>query len=99
MQPCGHADADGCKQKEKRKKRKRKNLLIGSERADGCADVWVCRRADGRAEADDCKKRKKKEKERKRKDSLVFQAGGWACGRVADGHAWMRLQADVNGCK
>ena len=89
MQPCGHVDADGCKQKEKRKKRKRKNLLIGSERADG------------RAEADDCKKRKKrkKEKERKRKDSLVFRAGGRACGRVADGRVWMRLRADVNGCK
>ena len=21
------------------------------------------------------------------------------CGRVADGRAWMRLRADVNGCK
>ena len=64
-------------------------------------DVWACRRADGHAEADGCKKRKKerKGKERKRKDSLVFRVGGWACGRVADGRAWMRLRADVNGCK
>ena len=69
MQLCGHVDVDGCKQKERRKKRKRKNLLIGSKHADGHADVWACGRADGRAEADDCKKRKK---ERKRKDSLVF---------------------------
>ena len=89
-------DADGCKQKEKRKKRK--NLLIGSERADGRVDVWACGRADGRMGV---QKRMtvKKEKERKRKDSLVFRAGGWACGRVADGCAWMRLRADVNGCK
>ena len=94
MQLCGHVDADGCEQKERRKKRKRKrkNLLIGSKHADGRADVWAC----GRAEADDCKKRKK---ERKRKDSLVFRAGGWVCGRVADGCAWMHLWADVNGCK
>ena len=31
------------------------------------------------------KKERKKEKKRKRKDSLVFRAGGWACGRVVDG--------------
>ena len=29
----------------------------------------------------------------------MFRAGGWACGHVADGHAWMHLRADVNGCK
>ena len=63
-----------------KKEKRKKHLLIGSERADG------------RAEADDCK-------ERKRKDSLVFRAGGWACGCVADGRGWMCLQADVNGCK
>ena len=44
-------------------------------------------------------KKRKKEKEIKRKNSLVFREGGWACGRVADGCAWMRLRADVNGCK
>ena len=37
VQPCGHADADGCKQKEKRK-----NLLIGSERADGPVGMQAC---------------------------------------------------------
>ena len=34
--------ADGCKQKEKRKKRKRKNLLSGSEHADGPVGVRAC---------------------------------------------------------
>ena len=31
------------------------------------------------------KKERRKEKERKRKDSLVFRAGRWVCGRVVDG--------------
>ena len=84
--------------KKKGKKEKEKTYWLVPSMRMG---VRTCGRADGRAEADDCKKRKKrkKEKERKRKDSLVFRAGGWACGRVADGRVWMRLWADVNGCK
>ena len=98
MQLCGHADADGCKQKEKRKKRKRKNLLIGSERVDGHADVWACERADGRAEADDCKKRKKKRKGKKKKRLTGVPSGrmgvwtccGWACvDALAGGREWL----------
>ena len=53
-------------------------------------------RADGRA---DCKQKKKERKGKKKNDSLLFRACGWACGRVADGRAWMGLRADVNGCK
>ena len=55
VQPCGHADADGCKQKRKKKK---KHLL-------GCFE-----RADGRAEADNCKE-KKKERKGKKKGKLT----------------------------
>ena len=44
MQPCGHADADGCKQKKKK-------TLTGVFRTCG----WACRRA----EADNCKEKKK----------------------------------------
>ena len=70
-----------------KKKEKRRTKLEGSSVWMG---LWACGRADGRAEADDCKKRKKrkKEKERKRKDSLMFRACGWACGRVG---MWMRM--------
>ena len=72
MQPCGHAD--GCKQKGKRKKEK-KHLLIGSERADG------------RAEADDCKERKKERKGKKKERLTGFQSGRMgvrecACGQT-----------------
>ena len=55
-------------------------------------------RADGRAEADNCKEKKKKEKERKKENSLV-----WACGRVTDGHAcacrqtWMAVNKQERG--
>ena len=55
VQPCGHADADGCKQKRKKKK---KTLT-------GCFE-----RADGRVEADTCKK-KKKERKGKKKEKLT----------------------------
>ena len=87
VQPCGHADADGCKQKEKRKKRKRKNLLIGSERADGRVDVWACGCANGHAEVDAVKKRKKKthwcsERVDGRVDVLRMGMRGCACGRM-----------------
>ena len=91
VQPCGHADADDCKQKEKRKKRKRKNLLIGSERADGRVDVWACRHADGRAEADDCKKRKKKRLTGVPSGRMgVWMCCGWACvDALAGGRKWL----------
>ena len=52
--------------------------------------VWACGRAGvqmGVQRRMTVKKERKKEKERKKKDSLVFRAGGWACGRVADGRA------------
>ena len=99
MQPCGHADADGCKQKGKGKKEKRKkHLLIGSERADGRADVWVCGHADGRAKVDDCKERKKERKGKKKERLTGFPSGrmgmwtccGWACmDALAGGREWL----------
>ena len=65
VQPCGHADADGCK------KKKKKTLTGCFERADGCVGVWACRRAGvqmGVRKRITVKKRKKKEKERKKKN-------------------------------
>ena len=51
VQPCGHADADGCKQKKK--------TLTGVFRMCG----WACRCA----EADNCKEKKKERKGKKKR--------------------------------
>ena len=64
------------------KKEKRKKTLTG------CFE-----RADGRAEADNCKK-KKKERKGKKKEKFTG-LGVWTCYRWA----CMRLRANVDGCK
>ena len=71
-----------------KKEKRKKHLLIGSERADGRADVQAC----GHAEADDCKEgKKRKEKGKthwfsKRADGCVdvlwMGVHGCACGQT-----------------
>ena len=94
---CSHVDMRMRMAVNKKEKRK-KHLLIGSERADGRADVWACGRADGRAEADDCKERKKERKGKKKERLTGFQSGqmgvwtccGWACvNALAGGGEWL----------
>ena len=72
---------------KKKKEKKRKNLLIGSERADG------------RAEADAVKTEKKKQRKRKKTKRLtgvpsgrmgVWTCCGWACvDALAGGREWL----------
>ena len=71
----------------KKEKRKKKTLT-------GCFE-----RADGRAEADNCKKKKKERKgKKKEKKNLLV----WACRRVTDGRAcacrrtWMAVNKQTN---
>ena len=47
--------------------------------------VWMCGHAGVQIGVQ--KRMTVKKERKKRKDSLVFRVGGWACGRVADGHA------------
>ena len=83
MQPCGHADVDGCKQK-----RKKKTLTGCFERVDGRAGVWVC----GRAEADNCKKKEKRKKRKEKRKTYwsghvdVLRMGVRV---LAGGHGWL----------
>ena len=71
VQPCGHADVDGCKEKRKKKK---KTLTGCFERADGRVGVWACGHVGvrmgvrKRITVKKEKRKKRKEKRKKRKE-------------------------------
>ena len=67
VQPCEHADADGCKQKQKKKNTYWGVLSVWMGVLSVWMGVWACGRADGRAEADNCKEKKKERKGKKKR--------------------------------
>ena len=83
---CGHADADGCKQKRKEEK-----TLTGGFRmcgwACGRAGMWACGHVGvqmgvqlcGHADADGCKQKKKKKHLLGCFECVDGRAGVWAC--------------------